>query len=182
MSPYIASEMKPYEVVKGGDLTTVIDRINDFVLIGYRPIGGLTSNGSWWFQAMFKAPTKTPKVVTAHPRFEEWWKSYPTGYKKGKKTALVAWNKVKPHADTLIADVKNRAKNDQQWVGGFIPNPTTYLNQERWNDEINLLPAAAPSLPKDNADLEDWASAHGHRSPHPGEEYKDYRKYLQGKL
>jgi hypothetical protein len=27
-------------------------------------------------------------------------------------------------------------RHDRQWVSGYIPLPTTYLNGERWEDEI----------------------------------------------
>ena len=66
--------------------------------------------------------------------FDRWWAQYPK--KVGKKPALAIWNRIKPDADILIADAVNRAENDSQWRDGFIPNPTTYLNQERWNDEL----------------------------------------------
>ena len=37
----------------------------------------------------------------------------------------------------IIEDVKKRKKEDSQWAKGFIPHPTTYLNQERWEDEMS---------------------------------------------
>ena len=66
--------------------------------------------------------------------FEKFWKAYPK--KRKKKTALDIWKRKKPNTEALIADVKNRLSNDARWVGGFVPDPTTYLNQERWNDEV----------------------------------------------
>lgn len=70
--------------------------------------------------------------VTA--RFEKFWSVYPKKVKK--KTALEIWRRKKPDADILIADVENRLANDGDWKEGFIPHPTTYLNGERWNDEL----------------------------------------------
>ena len=66
--------------------------------------------------------------------FEEFWKVYPRKFTK--KTALEIWSRKKPDAELLIADVRNRLENDAQWKDGFIPHPTTYLNGERWNDEL----------------------------------------------
>jgi len=66
--------------------------------------------------------------------FERFWQVYPKRVKK--KTALEIWKRKKPDPDTLIADVENRLANDSRWVGGFVPDPTTYLNGERWNDEL----------------------------------------------
>ena len=36
----------------------------------------------------------------------------------------------------MIANVKDRVSRDAKWKSGFILNPQTYLNQERWNDDI----------------------------------------------
>ena len=66
--------------------------------------------------------------------FERWWLIYPKKVKK--KTAKATWMIKKPDADLLIADVENRQAHDGQWKRGFIPHPTTYLNGERWNDEL----------------------------------------------
>ena len=39
----------------------------------------------------------------------------------------------------LILDAIERFKNSKGWLkdnGQFIPHPTTFINQERWKDEI----------------------------------------------
>ena len=66
--------------------------------------------------------------------FALWWEQYPK--KVNKKKSLIIWKRIKPDAELLIADVINRKANDSQWTDGYIPHPTTYLNGERWNDEI----------------------------------------------
>ena len=66
--------------------------------------------------------------------FDRWWSEYPK--KVGKKPCRAIWKRIKPDADGLIYDVKQRIEMDDQWRRGFIPNPQTYLNQERWQDEI----------------------------------------------
>lgn len=68
--------------------------------------------------------------------FEQFWAAYPR--KVGKKDALKAFKKVKVSVDVLIAAVE-RQKQGQQWMkddGQYIPNPATWLNQERWEDEV----------------------------------------------
>jgi len=73
-------------------------------------------------------------------RFEEFWKAYPK--KQGKGAALKAWNKIKPDKrlfETILASVRDNVENNQQWRrdnGQYIPNPSTWLNQQRWLDEI----------------------------------------------
>lgn len=68
-------------------------------------------------------------------RFDDWWQHYPV--KRGKKKAREAWKRKKLDAiaDRLIEDVKSRLNQDRDWLRGFIPHPTTYLNGERWEDE-----------------------------------------------
>lgn len=69
--------------------------------------------------------------------FGEFWKLYPK--KTGKKPAEQKWNRLnKTTQDLILADLPKRAKTDQ-WQkadGQFVPNPATYLNQERWNDQL----------------------------------------------
>lgn len=71
--------------------------------------------------------------------FDKFWFEYPR--KKDKKKAHISWvkNKCDEHAEMIIADVRNRLLNDQQWQNDqFIPYPTTYLNNKRWEDDITL--------------------------------------------
>lgn len=67
--------------------------------------------------------------------FEKFWREYPKKVKK--KTAKDIWMRKKPDAEILVADIRNRLANDEQWRNGYIPHPTTYLNGERWNDELS---------------------------------------------
>lgn len=70
--------------------------------------------------------------------FDEFWAVYPK--KDAKQTAVKAWLKLKPDDDlkqAIIAGVQRDI--DGRWKGAerrYIPNPTTYLNQRRWEDEI----------------------------------------------
>ena len=69
--------------------------------------------------------------------FNEFWKAYPK--KVGKKDAQRAFDKV-PKAEwpKLVPSVE-RQKQSKQWLkddGQYIPNPSTWLNQGRWDDEV----------------------------------------------
>ena len=71
-------------------------------------------------------------------RFGEFWSAYPK--KVGKKAALTAWKRLKPNAFLFerIMKAVTTAKNSEQWKregGRFIPNPSTWINQGRWDDE-----------------------------------------------
>lgn len=63
------------------------------------------------------------------------WESYPV--KKSKRPAYTKWNYIKKSLYPIIMeDIEKRKKEEQTWLSGYVPIPTTYLNQERWNDEI----------------------------------------------
>ncbi|RME56845.1 hypothetical protein D6779_09920 [Candidatus Parcubacteria bacterium] len=69
-------------------------------------------------------------------RFNDWWSVYPK--KVGKKACLAKWKSrnLDEIADRLIDDVTRRISQDRRWIEGYIPNPLTYINQDRWEDEI----------------------------------------------
>ena len=71
--------------------------------------------------------------------FNTFWAAYPR--KAGKKTAQAAWAKIKNPDIDLILDAISKQKKTIQWTkekGSFIPHPTTWLNQERWNDDVDI--------------------------------------------
>lgn len=71
--------------------------------------------------------------------FERFWTAYPK--KVGKGAALKAWKKTKPSqemaARIIAAIIQQRGQERWQEEGGrFIPNPATWLNHGRWDDEV----------------------------------------------
>lgn len=80
--------------------------------------------------------------------FDQFWAEYPN--KVGKAVAQKAWIRIAPDEEkrALIMAGLQRAKLSAQWTkdgGQFIPHPSTWLNQQRWEDEY------APPLPKRDA-------------------------------
>ena len=79
--------------------------------------------------------------VKADDNFEKFWSAYPK--KIGKGAALAAWGKLGITDDLkerIILAVEQQAKS-QQWKkenGQFIPHPATWLNQSRWEDEVEV--------------------------------------------
>ncbi len=74
--------------------------------------------------------------------FDKFWKVYPK--KVGKKEAKKAFDRAKKtvDADTMMQAVLAQ-KESSQWTrdnGRYIPNPATWLNQGRWDDEIQTEP------------------------------------------
>ena len=72
-------------------------------------------------------------------RFSDFWSAYPR--KVGKGSAEKAWKRLKPSENltkTMIAAVEAQ-KQSGQWKrdgGQYIPNPATWLNQKRWEDDV----------------------------------------------
>ncbi len=69
-------------------------------------------------------------------RFEEFWAVYPRNERKKQAKEIWKRQKLDRIADKIINDVKVRTAKHQQWRDGFVPHAPTYLNGERWNDEI----------------------------------------------
>jgi len=81
-------------------------------------------------------PNLTKPNLTQHDDFDSFWSIYPK--KTDKKKASLKWQKIKPDDKVkILADIPKRLKT-KQWLEGYIPNPTTYLNGERWNDELKI--------------------------------------------
>lgn len=69
--------------------------------------------------------------------FERFWLAYPR--KIGKADARKAFAKVKVPIETLLSAIEQQTRSEQ-WTrenGRFIPNPATWLNQGRWEDELS---------------------------------------------
>lgn len=84
--------------------------------------------------------TKSSRVTTRGSRvpmgFKAFWEEYPK--KVGKKACLAAWTRQKldPIADQIVEAVKSQKTSDQ-WKRGYVPNPLTFINQGRWEDEVS---------------------------------------------
>jgi len=80
------------------------------------------------------------KTTKKEKLFDLFWKNYPR--REGKGAARKAWAKIKDPVSVIekIKQVLPTQMNSKQWTkdnGDFIPHPATYINQERWEDEIN---------------------------------------------
>ncbi len=74
--------------------------------------------------------------------FELWWSTYPST-KRNLKKSDAEKKFLKDHSppDVLqkrIEHLQAQKTKDRKWLAGFIPNMSTYLNQERWNMEIEV--------------------------------------------
>ena len=74
--------------------------------------------------------------------FSSFWERYPR--KIGKKAAWRAWGKVKwtPELQATIMKSLDAAMSSEQWAkdsGRYIPHAATWINGERWEDEMTPL-------------------------------------------
>jgi uncharacterized protein YdaU (DUF1376 family) len=84
---------------------------------------------------------KIPLAAIAS-RFSEFWSAWPAGQRKyGKEAALASWVKqaLDGEADVIVAHVL-KSRESEGWLSGYIPAPTTYLNQRRWDNQTTVLP------------------------------------------
>ena len=88
---------------------------------------------------------KNNKEVSLTKKEQEWfdtfWETYPR--KAAKTKTIKAWNKVDLTQEVFeaIMAALEKQKKMPQWTkddGQFIPYPATWLNQERWNDQLTI--------------------------------------------
>ena len=114
--------------------------------------------------------------------FSKFWNAYP------KKVAMVpaqrAWNRLGADGrDIAFNDIKAGRYASTEKV--YIPNAATYLNQERWNDEIIEQPRKNEEwekMPREDDLLVNWARKHGFPQPGAQDSYFQYRQKLTQKI
>lgn len=75
-------------------------------------------------------------------QFDKFWQAYPK--KVSKKQAQKSWKKINPSLELFekILKALEMVKQTEQWKkdnGKYVPYPATWLNQERWTDEIKMM-------------------------------------------
>jgi hypothetical protein len=71
--------------------------------------------------------------------FPSFWSAYPN--KIGKRDAETAYKRALKRArHQTIMEGLARALQCRRWADGYVPNPSTWLNQDRWLDQPDLGP------------------------------------------
>ena len=134
--------------------------------------GGRPKNPSGFFEtpkSQTKTETKTETKTDIPPKppegFDLFWQSYPK--KVGKEAARKAFCRVNVPVESLLTAIE-RQKCGRQWQedgGKYIPNPATWLNQGRWEDEVPTVSgqksAKAQELDEFYEMAADWARNRG---------------------
>lgn len=84
--------------------------------------------------------SKPTKTIADTIGFDEFWSAYPR--KTAKSEAAKSWLSLDPDADTVasIMAALTQFKRSDDWSrdgGKFIPYPATWINQQRWQDELS---------------------------------------------
>lgn len=88
--------------------------------------------------------------------FSAFWESYPRKESKEKTKQWFMKNKPSEELQSKILEALERFKKTEQWQDKqFIPHPTTWLNQKRWEDEVIIGGSQKPNGKK-VAKLPDW--------------------------
>lgn len=108
-------------------------------------------------KASDKEPTKTRQLSIKKEGkkekplsgFDDFWLAYPK--KQSKQQALTAWTKLDPDDDlqsTILSALDMQSTSDQwQRDGGqYIPLASSWLNQQRWEDELDRQSPQAAQL------------------------------------
>lgn len=126
-----------------------------------------------------------PDPIPTDPNFEQFWSRYPR--KIAKRAALLVWLKMtEQERDTALLVIDNHVA---YWRAAdtaiqFIPHARTWLNQGRWEDEIEL------PQQKQEREQQWWASEQatlrkGNElglSPRPAEDWGQFRARIRGAL
>lgn len=131
----VVEKIEPTTVIKGLELGELVDILLDKELD--IPLDVLLDHLYKQNKTKQKeTPPMSPKGEWEE-RFKLFWSAYP---KKVGKGAAEKWFKKNKPSQSLVDDLLSAVelqKQSEQWQknkGQFIPNPTTWLNQERWRD------------------------------------------------
>lgn len=70
--------------------------------------------------------------------FDRFWSAYPKKVKRKECIDIWKRKRLDSIAERICLDVPTRLATDSRWRAGYIPDPTTYLRNERWNDELQV--------------------------------------------
>jgi len=118
--------------------------------------------------------------------FAEFWKQYPR--KVSKREAEKAWNKLPPvDKDAALEALQQHIKYWQlkDTSSEFIPHASTWLNQARFEDELDMTEKAqkAPKLPWYST--EQLTLEKGREvgiNPNPGEDFGQFRSRIAKRI
>jgi len=139
------------------------------------------------------ARARSRPASAAAPTFDEFWAAWPK--REAKKDARRAWDKLSAASKTaaLAALPAHVARwHNEGRARNHIPHPATWLNGERWEDELGeIFPQQPPARPAVQSGPP-WWSSHalmerkgrevGVGPARPGEDTMQYRVRIQAAI
>ena len=104
------------------------------VIYSKRFVSLMTERASYVSRQKDQRAKPAPAIA---PGFDEFYKAYPK--KPGPAEARKSWKKIRAEEVPAIMAALEHQKQSQAWHkdgGQFIPMPSTWLNQRRWEGEI----------------------------------------------
>ena len=97
-------------------------------------------------------------------RFDRFWAVYPRHI--AKQDARKKFEKLNPDDELLAVMIQavEKQKKSEQWTkdgGQFIPHPSTWLNQKRWEDEVPVQVKSVRVLPAQAFPQRDYSNVDG---------------------
>lgn len=113
------------------------DALTDEVEAGDARGGGTSEQVAPLIEVDRSQVDRTPVVPLLDVAFDEFWSLFPAGRKKAKSAARRAFAGAVKRAglDAVMAGVRRYAADTNLPAPEFIPMPSTWLNQGRWEDE-----------------------------------------------
>lgn len=90
-------------------------------------------------------------------RFQKFWKFYPRH--ESKQAAIRAWDRLSPSTELIdkMAKALKKQKKSEDWQKGIgIPHASTWLNNSRWEDEVQVAPVMTMPVLDTRGGLEAW--------------------------
>ena len=118
-------------------------------------------------KAKKKATAGLGENINVPPGLQRFLDAYPKGKRNKLAEVVKVWERdeLEDFADVIVKDVERRKVEHWQWVkdgGQFVPGASVYLNQKRWNDDVQPIPHGAgrrESVEAANAaKAESWAN------------------------
>lgn len=108
------------------------------------PAGGVDEVAENNPDEKFEFSGRPPKAY--HPQFENFWDKYPArmGKKGSKRKAFDAWWRSMRNRQTTPAQIVEDILRLRSTYGDFPPDAVTWVNGQRWEDEIHTVPQGPP--------------------------------------
>jgi hypothetical protein len=134
------------------DFSGAIRSLSEYISTSSSPPSNSLSEANENHQSQTQNSGRTPpKRVNEHSvGFERFYAAYPR--KVAKREAIKAWDKLAPDDELIERILDSLERQKASWAAEkqerkFIPYPASWLNGQRWEDEVENKPIESKPLP-----------------------------------